>query len=144
MTETASGLRRWLDRWEGEPCAYLTTIGRRSGRPHRIEIWFAAEGERLYLMSGGRDRADWVRNILANPHVTVELGDGMHEGIARIVQAGFAEDTRVRELLVSKYATPGNPLDDWGRTSLAVIVEFPADAAARSSPAPRCEDGSRG
>ena len=130
MTEAASGLSMWLYRWAGEPYAYLTTVGRRTGRPHRIEIWFAAEGRRLYLMSGGRDRSDWVRNILAHAHVTVDLGDGTGNGMAHIVQPGTAEDARARELLVSKYATPGNPLHDWGRTSLPVVVEFPADEVA--------------
>jgi deazaflavin-dependent oxidoreductase (nitroreductase family) len=94
---------------------YLTTIGRRTGRPHRIEIWFAAQDERLYLLSGGRERADWVRNLQANPRVTVELGDEMHAGAARVLRAGTAEDQRARELLLSKYRE-GDELDEWGRT----------------------------
>lgn len=32
---------------------YLTTTGRRSGCPHRIEVWYAAEGPTLYLLAGG-------------------------------------------------------------------------------------------
>ncbi len=63
----------WLARWASAPVLYLTTMGRRTGRPHRIEIWFAVHDGRIYLLSGGRDRSDWVRNILANPQVTVEL-----------------------------------------------------------------------
>jgi hypothetical protein len=55
-----------LATWADEPYAYLTTIGRRTGEPHRIEIWFAVHEGRVYLMSGGRDRADWVRNVMAN------------------------------------------------------------------------------
>jgi hypothetical protein len=27
-----------------EPFCYLTTVGRVSGRPHTIEIWFALDG----------------------------------------------------------------------------------------------------
>jgi len=57
----------WLSPWAGEAFVYLTTVGRRTGRAHRIEIWFAIHNERLYLMSGGRDRADWVRNLMRNP-----------------------------------------------------------------------------
>src|SRR5919199_4076391 len=85
MTEAARGAQPWLARWASEPYVYLTTIGRRTGRPHRIEIWFAAQDGRLYLMSGGRERADWVRNLQATPQVTVELGDETHAGAARIV-----------------------------------------------------------
>ena len=46
---------------------YLTTRGRRTGRPHTIEIWFVAVGATAYLMAGGRDRSDWVRNLMADP-----------------------------------------------------------------------------
>ncbi|HEU0115307.1 MAG TPA: nitroreductase family deazaflavin-dependent oxidoreductase [Thermomicrobiales bacterium] len=117
------GRGSWLARWAGESFARLTTIGRRTGRPHRIEIWFGVEDGRLYLLAGGRDRADWVRNLQANPHVTVELGDQTRDGAARILQAGTAEDQRARELLVGKYRQ-GNDLDEWGRNSLPVAIEF--------------------
>jgi deazaflavin-dependent oxidoreductase (nitroreductase family) len=56
------------------PFCYLTTTGRVSGRPHTIEIWFALRDRTLYLLSGGRDRSDWVRNLLAHPEVTVRIG----------------------------------------------------------------------
>lgn len=133
MTEATRGVEQWLEQWADEPYAYLTTSGRRTGQPHRIEIWFGVHDGRMYLMSGGRERSDWVRNLLANPQVTVELGDGTHGGVARAVQEGTAEDRRARELLVGKYATPANPLDDWKRRSLPVAIEFPAKAGDLSS-----------
>ena len=126
MTDAARGARQWLARWADEPYAYLTTIGRRTGRPHRIEIWFAAQGGRMYLLAGGRERSDWVRNLQANAQVTVELGDEAHAGAARVLPAGNAEDQRARELLVGKYRA-GDNLDAWGRTALAVVIEFSAD-----------------
>ena len=89
----------------------------------------------MYLLAGGRERADWVRNLQANPQVTIELGGEAHAGEARVVPAGTAEDQRARDLLVAKYRQ-GNDLDEWGRTSLPVVVEFSADdasTAARSS-----------
>ena len=117
--------QRWPASRAGEQFLYLTTIGRRTGRQHRIEIWFAERGGRLYLLSGGRDRADWVRNIKANERVTVELGDASQDGAAHILDADAAEDRLARELLVSKYADSEDDLEQWGRTSLAVVVEFP-------------------
>jgi deazaflavin-dependent oxidoreductase (nitroreductase family) len=133
VTEVARDVEHWLARWADTPYAYLTTTGRRSGQPHRIEIWFGVQDGRMYLMSGGRDRSDWVRNLQANPQVTVELGDETHAGTAHVLQAETDEDRRARELLVAKYATPGNPLTDWKRRSLPVVVEFPADAGSRPS-----------
>src|SRR5262249_4866622 len=46
---------------------YVTTTGRRTGRPHRIEIWYAADGNTLYLLSGGGRGSDWVQNAIADP-----------------------------------------------------------------------------
>jgi deazaflavin-dependent oxidoreductase (nitroreductase family) len=120
--------QRWPAQWASEPFLYLTTVGRRTGRPHRIEIWFAAHGGRLYLLSGGRERADWVRNIRASPRVTVELGDETHVGVAHVVEAGAAEDRLARQLLLAKYAGSEDDLDQWGRTSLPVVIEFPTAA----------------
>src|SRR5579872_4366747 len=102
------GEQQRLARWASKPYAYLTTIGRRTGRPHRIEIWFAAEDGRAYLLAGGRERSDWVRNLQTNAHVTVELGDETHAGTVRVLQAGTVEDQRARELLVGKYAEGDN------------------------------------
>jgi len=126
VTEATREAQPWPGRWAGEPFAYLTTIGRRTGRPHRIEIWFAAQDGRVYLLSGGRERADWVRNLRANPRVALELGGETRAGAARVLPPGTDEDRRARELLVGKYRA-GNNLDEWGRTALPVVIEFAAD-----------------
>jgi deazaflavin-dependent oxidoreductase (nitroreductase family) len=118
--------QRWPARWASEPFVYLTTRGRRSGRPHRIEIWFAARDGRLYLLAGGRERADWVRNLQATPRVTVELGQETHVGVARVVAPGTPDDQRARDLLVAKYADAEDDLEEWGRTALPVVIDFPA------------------
>lgn len=134
VTEASLGTRQWLERWASEPYAYLTTIGRRTGRPHRIEIWFAAQDGRMYLLAGGRERSDWVRNLQANARVTVELGNETRAGVARVLQPGTAEDQRARELLVGKYRQ-GDNLDTWGRTALPVVIEFSKDGEADGQPA---------
>ena len=84
---------------------------------------------RLYLLARGHARADWVRNLQANARVTVELGDESHVGVAHLLEAGAAEDQLARELLLAKYAGSEEDLDEWGRSSLAVVVAFPAEAS---------------
>jgi deazaflavin-dependent oxidoreductase (nitroreductase family) len=116
----------WPQRWATAPFMYLTTIGRRSGRPHRIEIWFAAHDGRLYLRAGCRDRSDWVRNLRANPRVTVELAGQTRVGHGRVLEEGTAEDHLSCDLLVSKYADDEDDLEEWGRISLPVAIEFPS------------------
>jgi deazaflavin-dependent oxidoreductase (nitroreductase family) len=132
------GGQQWPARSASEPFLYLTTIGRRTGRPHRIEIWFAAHDGRLYLLAGGRERADWVRNLQANRRVTVELGDETRVGAAHVLEAGTAEDQLARELLLAKYAGTEDDLDEWGRTALPVVIELPLDADESGS----CRSGS--
>ena len=115
-----------MDDWTGfasEQFCYLTTRGRVSGRPHRIEIWFALDGSTLYMLSGGRDRSDWVRNLRATPDVTVELGDRSFAGHARLV-TDAAEDERARALVHDKYATSERDLERWRDRALPVAVDL--------------------
>ena len=107
--------------------AYLTTTGRITATPHRIEIWFALEGETVYLLSGAGDRADWVRNLMVSPSVTLKIGEVQRSTRARVIPAGSDEDALARRLLVEKYtARDRNDLADWGRSSLPIAVDWPA------------------
>jgi len=87
-----------------------------SRRPRTIEIWFATDGERIYLLSGGRDRAYWVRNLRAEPRVRVRLGGTTLTGTARVIE-GEGRDALARRLLAAKYQgwREGRPLSSWGR-----------------------------
>jgi deazaflavin-dependent oxidoreductase (nitroreductase family) len=65
------------------PFLYLTTIGRKTGLPRRIEIWFVASGGRLFVLAEHGHRAHWVRNIVRNGRVKVRIGDYEFEATAR-------------------------------------------------------------
>ena len=112
-----------LDSLASEQFCYLTTLGRRSGFRREIEIWFGLDGRTLYMLSGGRDRSDWVRNILADPKVTVRIGDSEFDGQGRVVEAATGEDALARRLLLAKYSSSySGDLSDWGRTALPVAI----------------------
>ena len=107
-----------------EDYCYLTTTGRVSGKPREIEVWFGLAGRTLYMLSGGRDRSDWVRNLRAQPRVSVRIGDVTGPGRARVVEER-GEDERARELLFDKYAARySGDLADWRRTALPIAVDF--------------------
>ncbi len=105
-----------------EKLCYLTTTGRRTGVPRRIEIWFAAAGDGavIYLLAGGGERAGWVRNLRAAPHVTVEIADGRFAGTAHVVDDPD-EDRTARRLVYEKYCTEED-LEDWRDAALPVAI----------------------
>jgi deazaflavin-dependent oxidoreductase (nitroreductase family) len=104
---------------------YVTTTGRVTGKPHEVEIWFAMRGNTLYILSGGQDRSDWVRNAVKMPRVSVRIGDKRFEGEARIVRDGTDEDALARRLLLDKYtARSSGDLSDWGKSALPVAIEL--------------------
>jgi deazaflavin-dependent oxidoreductase (nitroreductase family) len=109
------------------PYCYLETTGRVTGRPHTIEIWFAADGLTLYLLSGGGDRADWVKNIGKMPRVRVRIGEQKYVGTASVV-AGGEEELRARQLVAAKYYgwRDGPIPNDWAREALPVAVRLDA------------------
>jgi len=111
-----------------QPFCYLTTTGRVTGRPHEIEIWFGLHESTLYLMSGGRDRSDWVRNIKRNPDVSLRVGDRAYRARGRVVEADSEEDALARRLLLEKYAPSNRDLDGWGRTALPVALDLAGSA----------------
>src|SRR6184192_2844451 len=107
-----------------EDFCYLTTIGRISGRPHTIEIWFAIHEQTLYMLSGGRDKSDWVKNALQNPAVQVKINSSIFTGTARLV-TGTEEDTLARKIVFEKYVPrTSDDLVDWSRTSLPIADYF--------------------
>jgi deazaflavin-dependent oxidoreductase (nitroreductase family) len=111
---------------------HLTTTGRVTGNPHRIEIWFVLVGETMYLMAGGRDRSDWVRNLQALPDVEVEIGGRKRATTARIVEVGTDEDRLARQAMLEKYARREGDLTEWGREALVVAVAWPGGVSYTS------------
>lgn len=115
------------ERYAAEQFCYLTTVGRASGKPHEIEIWFGLVDDVLYILSGGGDRSDWVKNLRREPAVRVRLASAQLEGVARIVRERSEEDGRARRLLRAKYQ-PGysSDLSEWERTALPVAIDLKA------------------
>jgi deazaflavin-dependent oxidoreductase (nitroreductase family) len=109
----------------GEDFCYLTTMGRVTGMPHEIEIWFALvpETHTLYMLSGGSDRSDWVKNLRRNPEVTVRIAEERFAGLAREARDA-EEDELARWLLVEKYESSPGRLESWRRRALPVVVDL--------------------
>jgi deazaflavin-dependent oxidoreductase (nitroreductase family) len=112
-------------RLASEDFCYLTTVGRRTGTSHTIEIWFARENGTLYLLSGGGETADWVRNLRKTPGVHVRIGSRTVAANVREVIAPD-EDALARRLLDEKYMgwKTGKRLSSWARNALPVAIDL--------------------
>jgi deazaflavin-dependent oxidoreductase (nitroreductase family) len=64
---------------------YLTTIGRVTGQPREIEIWFVESNDKLYVLAEHFRDAQWVKNIEKNKRVSVRLGGRRFEATARVL-----------------------------------------------------------
>jgi len=116
-------LGKLLSKLSKEDYCYLTTTGRKSGLAREIEIWFGVNGNSLYLLSGGGDESDWVKNLRVDPNVTVRIAKHNFNGVARIVSEE-REEMMARHMLAGKYQgwKEGKPLSDWGKTALVVGI----------------------
>lgn len=103
-----------------DDCCYLTTTGRLSGEPREVELWFERERDTVFMLSGNGVLSAWLRNILAEPSVTVRIGDETFQGRASVV-GDDEEIARVRELVAGKYDRLESA---WRREGVPVAVEL--------------------
>jgi deazaflavin-dependent oxidoreductase (nitroreductase family) len=106
----------------------ITTIGRRSGSPRRIETWFYRVDGTVYL-TGTPGRRDWAANLEAEPAFTFHLKNGVEADLpARAAQV--TEETERRRVLaalldgLASNNDVGRDLDEWVAASPLFAVEF--------------------
>ena len=76
----------------------ITTIGRKTGQPHRIEIVFHNVGGRLYVSGMPGFKRSYMANLAADPHFTFHLKGAVRADLpatARII----SDDAERREVL---------------------------------------------
>ena len=95
----------------------ITTTGRRSGEPRRIEINFHNIGGRLYI-SGlpRRERRSWLSNLDKNPDFTFHLKGSVAADIP--ARARIIEDEAERRRILAAVAA------NWRRTDLEAMVRY--------------------
>ncbi len=105
----------------------ITTIGRRTGLPRRIEIWFHRVDGSLYI-TGTPGRRDWYANLLQHPEFTFHLKASARTDLpARAVPV--VDDLPRREILgqILQNLGTGRNLDAWVAGSPLVEVVLGAD-----------------
>ena len=66
--------QRFLFRFAGGVILLLTTTGRKSGKPHTVGLQYELLDGRYWVGAADGTRADWYRNILAQPRVEIQAG----------------------------------------------------------------------
>ena len=105
----------------------ITTLGRQSGQPRRIELVFHNIDGHI-ILSGLPGRRDWYANLLANPRMTFHL--------KRAVKADLPATARPIIEPAERQAVMQRVAQNWGRTDIDVmlarspLVEVTFDQAA--------------
>ena len=76
--------------FEGRPMMLLTTTGAKSGRSLTSPLVYSRDGANMVViasMGGAPTNPSWYHNLVANPSVTVEVGNETYQAAAE-VQAG--------------------------------------------------------
>jgi len=99
-----------------DPTIDITTIGRSTGLPRRIEIWMLDVDGRFFI-TGTSGRRDWLANLRANPNLTVHLTRHGHADL----------DARANEVsdVATRRAVLEHPSAWWyrGEEPLDVLVD---------------------
>lgn len=102
----------------------ITTAGRTSGLPRRIEIWFHNLDGTLYI-TGTPGTRDWYANLLADPSFTFHLKESARADLAAVATpiTDLAERRRVLEVITGR-VDASQPLEEWVSGSPLVRVEL--------------------
>jgi hypothetical protein len=118
----------------------LITRGRKTGREHRVRVWYARDGDLLWLRADERRppdsdeagwlrrrpgrRPDWYLNLQAEPRCRVILDDEEHEARLEPSSTPDLDLRRLVELWREKYGPEW--VQDWyvekGRVPVKVRV----------------------
>ena len=113
------------DELRDDPTVDITTTGRRSGQPRRIEIWMLDVDGRFFI-TGTPGRRDWLANLMAEPTLTVHLKQRAHVDLGAHARAVDDEATRRRVLedLSARWYRSQTPIDELVASAPMVEVTF--------------------
>lgn len=97
----------------------ITTIGRKSGQPWRIEIWFRRVDGRIYI-TGTPGPRDWFANLQANPHFVFHLKQSASADLPATALVITDEAERRRIL--------ADPVMHWYHQQVGSLETFVADS----------------
>ena len=120
------------DRWfglDGVRVVDITTTGRRSGRPRRVEVSPQRLGDRLFItgLPTGPPR-QWYENLRASPQFTLHLPHGDVAARARVIEDAAERRELLPPIVEHLMRTRGSrhDVEAWVARSPLVEVELAA------------------
>ncbi|MCB0079937.1 MAG: nitroreductase family deazaflavin-dependent oxidoreductase [Caldilineaceae bacterium] len=95
----------------------ITTIGRHSGQPRRIEIWFRRVDGHTYI-TGTPGPRDWFANLQANPRFVFHLKQSVQADLPATAQV-ISEPSQRRRILAA-------PVMAWYQQQVSSLDELVA------------------
>ena len=104
---------------------HLTTRGRKTGKPHTVELWFAVSNGKVYLSHEGEE-TDWMKNIKHEEEVSFEIGERNFTGKARYIRDHAEEAWTAKAALYEKYygKAAREVIEDWFSLSRLLGIEI--------------------
>jgi deazaflavin-dependent oxidoreductase (nitroreductase family) len=115
------------DELADDPTIDITTTGRRSGQPRRIEIWMLDVDGRFFI-TGTPGRRDWLANLRADPRLVIHLKRRAHLDLDARAEPVTDEPTRRRVLdhLSARWYPGQSAVADLIASAPMVEVTFPS------------------
>lgn len=125
MTNAGEERAALLAHHAGEDACQLTTYDRDSGLAHEVPMRYAVQAGNIYMLSDEGGDAEWVKNLVINPEVSVRIGSDSIAGMGRVIVNDADEERLARQLLATKYEgwRDGQHLSAWASDALPVVIE---------------------
>jgi deazaflavin-dependent oxidoreductase (nitroreductase family) len=101
----------------------ITVTGRKSGRAISIPIWFASDGEKLYLLPVQGSNTQWYKNVLQKSLIRIDAR-GAEADVKAVPITDDAGVSAVIERFRAKYGA-GDIKKYYSKLDVAVVAEIP-------------------
>jgi deazaflavin-dependent oxidoreductase (nitroreductase family) len=100
----------------------ISVIGRKSGKTISIPVWFALEGEKLYLLPVQGSETQWYKNVLKNPSIRIDA-----RGVEEEFRAKPVTDAKAVKSVVDKFREKygaGDVKKYYSKFDVAVVIKI--------------------
>lgn len=121
------GLGGWVNlcpRYTGQ-IMIIAQTGRKTGQRRQVPVNYAVIENEIYCTSSFGRKADWFKNVLANPNVEIWLPDGWYAGVVEEIADPQRRLALLREVLAAPLLSGIHPREDSDAFLASVTADFP-------------------